>query len=125
VFLQEVLPVLLEDVPLAIQHDMWFEHDGAPAHISAQTQHYLSAQFPDRWLGCGSPVSWPARSPDLNPLDFFLLGHLKEIVYRDPSTDMEDLTAKFHAAVAAIDADTLRHVVACQRMHGGHFEHLL
>jgi hypothetical protein len=42
---------------------------------------------------------------------------------------MEDLTAKFHAAVATIDADMLRRVqasitrraVACRRMHGGHF----
>jgi hypothetical protein len=46
---------------------------------------------------------------------------------------MEDLTAKFHAAVATIDADMLRReqasiprrAVACRRMHGGHFEHLL
>jgi hypothetical protein len=46
---------------------------------------------------------------------------------------MEDLTAKFHAVVATIDADMLRCVqfsipwraVAYWRMHGGHFEHLL
>jgi hypothetical protein len=46
---------------------------------------------------------------------------------------MEDLTAKFHAAVATIDADMLRRVqasvqrraVACRRMHTGHFEDLL
>jgi hypothetical protein len=34
-----------------------------------------STQFPDRWLGRGGPVSWPAWpawSPDLNPLVFFL-----------------------------------------------------
>jgi hypothetical protein len=51
----------------------------------------------------------------------------------DPPTDMEDLTAKFHAAVATIDADMLRRVqasiprrmVACRRMHDRHFEHLL
>jgi hypothetical protein len=69
----------------------------------------------------------------VNPLDFFLWGHLKEIVHRDPLTDMEDLTAKYHAAVVTIHADMLQHVqasiprcaVACRRMHGGHFEHLL
>ena len=27
------------------------------------------------------PVAWPARSPDLNPLNFHLWGHLKSIVY--------------------------------------------
>jgi hypothetical protein len=79
VFLQEVLPVLLEDVPLAVRRDMWFQHDWAPAHFSAQTQQHLNTLFPDRWLGRGSPVSWPARSPDLNTLDVFLWGHMKEI----------------------------------------------
>jgi hypothetical protein len=48
VFLQEMLPVLLEDVPLAVQHDMWFQHDGVPAHFSAQTQQHLNTQFRDR-----------------------------------------------------------------------------
>jgi hypothetical protein len=114
--------VLLEDAPLAVRRDMWFQHDGAPANFRAQTHQHLNTKFPDRWLGSGGPVSWPTRSPDLNPLDFFLWGHLKEIVDRDP-TDMGDLTAGFHAAVATIDADMLRRVkvsiprraVACRR----------
>jgi hypothetical protein len=118
VLVQEVLLVSLEDVP---------QHDGAPAHFSAQTEQHLNTQLPDRWLGHGDSVSWPARSPDLNPPDFFLWGQLKKIVYRDLLTDMEDLTAKFHAAVATIDADMLRRVqasvqrraVACWRLHGG------
>jgi hypothetical protein len=107
VFLQEVLPVLLEDVPPVVQCDMWFQHNGALAHCNAQTQQHLNTQFPDRWLGRGGPISWPVRSPDLNSLDFFLWGHLKEIFYRDLPTDMEYLTAKFHAAVATIAADML------------------
>jgi hypothetical protein len=32
-FLQEVVSVLLEDVPLAVCHNMWFEHDGTLAHF--------------------------------------------------------------------------------------------
>jgi hypothetical protein len=104
---KEVLPVLIEDVPLAVRRDKWFQHDGAPAHFSAQTQQHLNTQFPDRWLGRGGPVSWPAKSPDLNPLDLFLCGHLKEIIHRDPPSDMEELTAKFHAAVSTINARML------------------
>jgi hypothetical protein len=45
--------------------------------IFAHTPNSNSTQFPDRWLGLDSPASWPARSLDLNPLDFFLWGHLK------------------------------------------------
>jgi hypothetical protein len=29
VLLQEVLPVMLENVPLAVRRDMWFQHAGA------------------------------------------------------------------------------------------------
>jgi hypothetical protein len=72
VFLQEVLQVLFEDVPPAVQSDMCFQHDGMPVHFSARTQQHLNTQFSDRWLGRGSPVSLPVRSLDLNPLDFFL-----------------------------------------------------
>jgi hypothetical protein len=57
VFLQEVLPVLLEDLPLAVRRDMWFQHDGASAHFRAQTEQHLNTQFSDRWLGRGGPVS--------------------------------------------------------------------
>ncbi|EZA50914.1 hypothetical protein X777_10741 [Ooceraea biroi] len=31
----------------------------------------LHEMFPERWIGRGGYISWPARSPDLNPLDFF------------------------------------------------------
>ena len=33
--------------------------------------------YPNRWFGRGGPISWPARSPDMTPLDFYLWGHLK------------------------------------------------
>ena len=47
-------------------------HDGAPAHFSLVAREFLNATYEDRWIGRGGPHLWPARSPDLNPLDFFL-----------------------------------------------------
>ncbi|KAJ4448366.1 hypothetical protein ANN_10382, partial [Periplaneta americana] len=48
--------------------------------------------FPDRWIGTrGGPNAWPPRSPDLNPLDFYLWGHLKSLVYSSPVPDLESL----------------------------------
>jgi hypothetical protein len=34
-----------------------------------------------RWIGRNGPVVWPVRSPDLNPLNFFLLCGMKSRVY--------------------------------------------
>ncbi|KAJ4426274.1 hypothetical protein ANN_27086 [Periplaneta americana] len=45
----------------------------------------------DRWIGRGGPIAWPPRSPDLNPLDFYLWGRLKSLVYSSPVPDLESL----------------------------------
>ncbi|XP_024869556.1 protein ALP1-like [Temnothorax curvispinosus] len=31
-------------------------------------------------MGRGGPIAWPARSPDLNVLDFFVWGHIKSLI---------------------------------------------
>lgn len=41
-FLREVVPVLHEGVPLVVRHDVWFQHDGAPAQFGAQSQQLLN-----------------------------------------------------------------------------------
>ena len=60
---------------------MRFMHDGAPPHFSRVARQFFNQHFANKWIGRGGPVAWPARSPDLNPLDFHLWGHLKSIVY--------------------------------------------
>jgi hypothetical protein len=58
-----------------------FQHDGAPAHSAANVREFLNETFPDSWIGQHGPFSWPARSPDLTPLDFFFMGVLGTQVY--------------------------------------------
>ena len=58
--------------------------DGAPAHFSRVAREFLNNNYTNRWIGRRGPIAWPARSPDLNPLDFYLWGHLKTIVYDTP-----------------------------------------
>lgn len=69
-FLVNVLPEYLDVVPLDIRRQMWFMHDGAPAHFTGAVREFLNNSYP-RWIGRGGPTAWPPRSPDLNPLDFF------------------------------------------------------
>ena len=67
---QDILPDVLDDVPLQLRVDIWFMHDGAPPHFSRIARQYLN----DHSLGSGSgvmgPVDWPLRTPDHNPVDF-------------------------------------------------------
>ncbi|KAJ4435828.1 hypothetical protein ANN_18447 [Periplaneta americana] len=85
------IPHVLEDTPLINRQHIHFLHDGAPAHFSRTARRYLDRRFPDRWIGRGGPIAWPPRSPDLNPLDFYLWGHLKSLVYSSPVPDLESL----------------------------------
>jgi len=43
----------------------------------------LNERFPDAWIGRGGPIPWPPPSPDLSPLDFFLWGYFKNLVYAE------------------------------------------
>jgi hypothetical protein len=60
------MPILEEDVT----DDMLFQQDGAPPHFQKEVTDFLNRKFQER----GGPVSWPPRSPDFTPLDFFILG---------------------------------------------------
>ncbi|KAJ4448416.1 hypothetical protein ANN_10432 [Periplaneta americana] len=90
-FLENTIPHVLEDTPLINRQHIHFLHDGAPAHFSRTARRYLDRRFPDRWIGRGGPIAWPPRSPDLNPLDIYLWGHLKSLVYSSPVPDLESL----------------------------------
>ncbi|GFV27149.1 hypothetical protein TNCV_954831 [Trichonephila clavipes] len=39
--------------------------------------------FGDRLISRFGPVNWPPRSCDLTPLDYFLWGYVKSLVYAD------------------------------------------
>ena len=71
----EIVPAITRLFPGELFNSAHFQQDGAPAHYSAIVRQYLSATFPERWIGRGTnwngAIPWPARSLDLTPLDFF------------------------------------------------------
>jgi hypothetical protein len=79
-FLENDLPTLLEDLPLAIRAHKWFMHDSAAPHFSITVGEFLGNMFSARWTGRGGPSAWPPHSPGLNSVDFHLWGHLKTLV---------------------------------------------
>lgn len=133
-FLQNQLPNLLEDVPLNIYRDMWYQQDGCPAHYARSVREYLDEEYPGRWIGRSGTISWPARSPDLNPLDFFYWGAVKEKVYHKPIEDLAELRTRIAEAVEfvnngrfarQISRSFLKRCRACIAAEGRQFEHLL
>ena len=80
-FLQHELPEQLKDVPLDTRRHMYLQHDGSPIHYIRKVTQHLNNTYPNQWIGRGSLIHWPARSPDLTLLDFCLWGWLKGEVY--------------------------------------------
>jgi hypothetical protein len=129
------LDALIEEVPLAIRREMWFMHDGAPAHFNLLVRHYLNRRFPLRWIGRGGPTAWPARSQDLNPLDYYLWGHLKSVVYETPVPDIVELRRRLTQGCEDIKATNevferirrslLRRAETCVEIDRSHFEQYL
>lgn len=134
-FLQNELPELLEDVPIHTRLEMFFQHDGAPAHFGLLVRNWLNENFPNRWIGRGGPVNWPARSPDLNPLDYYLWGNMCNIVYATEVDTPEELLRRIYAAGNQIKENrfeilrTTQHIKKrsrlCIQQNGNLFEHLL
>jgi len=66
--------------------DFIFQQDGGPPHFHFDVRAHLNANLPSRWIGRASHndsplLTWPPRSPDLTPCDFFLWGYIKDRVY--------------------------------------------
>lgn len=132
-FLEHHLPGLLDIIPVPKRAEIIYQHDGAPAHSSNTVRDFLNLQYP-RWIGRVGPISWPPRSPDLTPLDFFVWGFLKQEVYRTEVICLQDLSRRLDAAIIKLRNDvSLRATVvsmrkrarACIRCGGGQFQQQL
>ncbi|GBO06445.1 hypothetical protein AVEN_261732-1 [Araneus ventricosus] len=66
--------------------------------------------FQNQVIGYGGFVEWPPRSPDLTPLDFFLLEHIKWQVYATPPPTLQDLRRRITDACASVTPATLHNV---------------
>lgn len=132
--LQVEIGPALED--LAINGEIIFQHDGAPAHSAAVVTEFLNNTFPGRWIGRFGPYKWPARSPDISPLDYFYWGNLSSKVFdnvRERPVNVEDLKIRIIEASQSITIRQLHNVRRhfydclgyCLAVNGGHFEQLI
>lgn len=138
-FLQREFEDAIDDIPVIEsdyfdqQRDMVFQHDGAPAHFARSVRAHLDSRFPGGWIGRAGPVPWPARSPDITPLDFFLWGFVKNQVYFTDCHTVEDMEQRVRSVFATITPTMVRNATQaisrrarmCVQQGGRHFEPLL
>ena len=132
---EQVIPDLLDDVPLAQLPRIHFQQDGAPAHNSRLVTPFLEDSFPGQWIATHGPIQWPPRSPDLSVLDFFLWAYIKDKIYAQPQRTLNDLRNATEQAFRHLAARPIIILNALNKIaqrcqfciqHGGNqFEHFL
>jgi hypothetical protein len=98
-------------------------------------REYLNRKYPNRWIGRNGPIRWPPRSPDLTPLDFYLWGHMKDLVYevqiytedqlRERIADAANQIRENPEMLNSLYENWYRRTQMCINANGRHIEHLL
>ena len=90
---------------------------------------WLGTKFNDRIISRRTPIPWPPQSPDLNPLDFWLWGHLGKIIQRSIDELMQTVEDARNTITPDNIDESLRNLTkrlqSCVAQSGGHFQHLL
>ncbi|GFS49217.1 transposase [Trichonephila clavipes] len=92
-------------IPELNNHDvqeLWFQQDGATCHTARATIDLLKDTFGDRLITRFGSVNWPPRSCDLTPLDYFLWGYVKSLVYADKPQTLDHLKDNIRRVIADI-----------------------
>lgn len=118
----------VQNLPLAVQQNLYFQLDGASIHNAVIVKNWLNNNFPMRWIGRNSPlIAWPPRSPDVTPMDFYFWGTIKNKVYKNRPRNRAELCDRIREACNEVTVEELRKVVKnnkkriekCIRIDGG------
>ncbi|GFY27935.1 uncharacterized protein TNCV_4562891 [Trichonephila clavipes] len=91
--------------------ELWLQQDGATCHTARATIDLLKDTFGDRLISRFGPVNWPPRSCDLTPLDYFLWGYVKSLVYADKPKTLDHLEDNIRRVIADIRPQMLEKVI--------------
>jgi len=110
---------LFENMDDIDPEEMWFQQDGATCHTANATIDLLKSKFGDKLISRNGPVNWPPRSCDLTPLDYFLWGYVKSLVYADKPATIDALEASIVRVIRDIRPAVLEKVAKnwTSRMH--------
>ena len=109
----QVIPEIKQRLGMDRFNQAIWQQDGAKPHQAHIVMDWLDQVFGDRMLALKARqgMFWAPASPDMNPCDFFLWGHMKELVYRPMPANMLDLKRKITEVFNSISEETVRKAV--------------
>ncbi|GFV41026.1 uncharacterized protein TNCV_2666171 [Trichonephila clavipes] len=94
-----------------LEPELWLQQDGATCHTARATIDLLKDTFGDHLISRFGPVNGPPRSCDLTPLDYFLWGYVKSLVYADKPQTLDHLEDNIRRVIADIRPQMLEKVI--------------
>ncbi|GBN54434.1 hypothetical protein AVEN_266702-1 [Araneus ventricosus] len=79
-------------------------------HKVSSVQQCIRDTFQQQVIGYCGCVEWHSRSPDLNPLGFFLWGYIKQRVYATLKPTLQELRNRITDACASVSSAMLYNV---------------
>nr|CAH7750655.1 unnamed protein product [Callosobruchus chinensis] len=89
---------------------MWFQQDGCKAHYGHAVRESLDGEYQGRWRGRSGTISWPACSPDLNPLFIYYWRAVKGKVLK-PIEHLNELRHIITEAVEVVNNGRFAHLI--------------
>ncbi|GFY10207.1 uncharacterized protein TNCV_2628861 [Trichonephila clavipes] len=102
------------------------------SHSSCHNR-FIERHVSDRLISRFGPVNWPPRSCDLTPLDYFLWGYVKSLVYADKPQTPDHLEDNIRRVIADIRPQMLEKVIEnwtsrlgyIRASHGSHMPEII
>ena len=94
----------------------WFMQDRAAPHTARWVLTWLTDHFEGCLISRFTEKTWASHSPDLNPLDSFLWGHLEDQMSGEQFQTLIDLKSLVERLIRAVTPeqceDTIQHFFA-------------
>ncbi|GBL97589.1 hypothetical protein AVEN_49108-1 [Araneus ventricosus] len=96
----------------------WFIQDGTRPHHIEKVFRFLGEYFGNRVIALdypkftGTEMDWPTYSPYLTPCDYFLWGALKDTVYGNHRSTLDEPELTICVACNSISVETLKDVMS-------------
>ena len=115
------------------RQQQWFMQDGAAPHTAKRVLAWIKGHFGARVISRFTEHSWASHSPDLNPLDFFLWGYIKDQIVGAQFQTTQDLKDRVALLLQAVTPEQCKNATdhfmmrakKCFDRDGGHVEHVM
>jgi len=130
-YVEILLPELVQDCRSVLPSDFIFQQDSMPAHMAKLAQDWIATNCSE-FIG---KDEWPLNSPDLNPLDHRVWGAMLEHYksFQPKLENIDELKKVLQLIWDQLPQDSINKAILsfpkrlqdCVRAGGGHFEHTL